>query len=291
MRQLLIVNSAKALNAGGATPKDLSKLEAGALLLHELESDTALTTAPTKNFAIALGRPNGQIPFLIPEVDVASLNVVKSSPITGVPFKVTFSMPTPVIGKEYTLRFFRKGVVPHERNSWTVSIVAKTTTPNTEAAEFVKMVNAKVSDKFRFTASANNAAITIQAADNTMWEVAVADSLTGVPLTVTDAVCATNDKAYIENLASFCAAGKGFRDTMPYGATTIPAYPETVEDTTYYVYTLHFRNGHASGKTREERVWQKVYIAVPTTSSIVDTLDTILVDTSDRVLNAVDSEE
>ena len=81
MRQILIVNSGKALNATGATPKDLSKLDAGAILFHELESDVTLSAAPTKNFAIALGRKNGQLPFIIPEVDIETLSVVKSTSI------------------------------------------------------------------------------------------------------------------------------------------------------------------------------------------------------------------
>ena len=284
MRQLLIVNSAKALGAGGATPYDLSKLEEGALLIHELGASTALVDAPTKNFAIALGRANGQMPFLIPEVDVTTLNVTKSEPIAGVKHKVVFSMPTPVVGKEYTLRFYRRGTVPHERNSWTVSIVAKTTTAATEAKAFADMVNAKVSDRFRFKATANTASITIESDDYQGWSVLPVDGLIGVALTITEGVKPTGDKAYIQQLASFCAAGKGFRDTLPYGHTTIPGYPEAVEDKTYHVYTLRFKVGRDASKTRDERVWQNVYVAVPTTSTIVATLDKIFIDTSDRVL-------
>ncbi len=275
MRQLLIVNSGKALNATGATPKDLSKLDAGAILFHELESDVTLSAAPTKNFAIALGRKNGQLPFIIPEVDIETLSVVKSTAITGVNFKVVFTL-TPAVGKEYTLRFFKKGTVPHERNSWTVNYVAKTTTGATEAAEFVRLVNAKASDKFRFTATNSGATITITSNDYEMWEVKGVDELANVSITQTDAVKPTNDKAYVQNLASFCAAGKGFTDTLANGATTIPGYPEEVEDTTYNVYTLRFKVGRDASKTRDERVWQNVYIAVPSTSAIISTLEQIL---------------
>ena len=186
MRQLLIVNSAKALGAGGATPYDLSKLEAGALLIHELGASTALTTAPTKNFAIALGRANGQMPFLIPEVDVETLNVTKAEPTAGVKHKVVFTRPTPVVGKEYTLRFYRRGTVPHERNSWTVSIVAKTATAATEAKAFADMVNAKVSDKFRFKATASSATVTIEAEDYQAWSVIPIDGLATVSLTINE---------------------------------------------------------------------------------------------------------
>ena len=290
MRQLLIVNSAKALGAGGATPYDLSKLEAGALFIHELDANIALTTAPTKNFAIALGRANGQMPFLIPEVDVTTLNVTKSIPMAGSKYKVVFAMPTPVIGKEYTLRFYKKGAVPHERNSWSISIVAKTATAATEAQVFANMINAKANDKFRFKASVSSATVTIESEDYQAWSVTPVDGLATVALTITEGIKPTNDKAYIQNLASICAAGKGFRDTYGFGITTIPGYPEVVEDKTYYVYTLRFKVGRDASKTRDERVWQNVYIAVPTTSTIVTTLDKVFIDTSDRVLEQTKGE-
>lgn len=277
MRQLLIVKSGKALNAGGATHKDLSKLEEGALLFHELEADANLAAKATKNFAIALGRANGQLPFLIPEVDLNSLQVTKATPVAGVKYKVEFTMPTPVVGSEYTLKFFKKGTVPHERNSWTVSIVAKTATASTEAEAFKKAIESKIGDKFNFSVSVATAKITISATDDTMWQVVAMDKLSGVTLTVTNGVKATGDKAYVQELASFCAAGKGFRDTLPYGHTTMPGYPEQVENTTYNVYTLRFKVGRVAAKQIDEQVWQNVYIAVPVgNTSAISSIETIL---------------
>ena len=332
MRQLLIVKSDKALNAGATNAFDLSTLQDGALAAFELgTSDGAfLNAAVAKNFAIALGRMgvNGvmQRPFVIPEIDFKTLKVTKTLPSAGNKFSVEFTMPTTVVGSEYTLRFFKKGTVPHERNSWTVSIVAKTTTAATEAAAFIKAVNDRTNDKFNLTATVSTATVTITGNDYEDWNVVAYDSLVGTSLTITNAKKPIGDKAYIQELASFCAAGKGFEHTASEGREFIPGYPENVEDalvinpvtsapgtpadgdiiwytgTTsggltkgkyykyvtadtewveadvvggYAVYTLRFQVGRDASKTRDERVWQNVYIAIPTSNAAMSTLDTI----------------
>ena len=138
MNQLLIVNSAKALtakaDAGGsyATPYDLSNLAEGAVTFFELGAASVLSAAPTKNFAIALGRGTNKPTFVIPEVDIDTLEIVKAAPKAGTQFSTTFTFPTPVVGKEYTVILIKKGTVPGERNKFTTSIVAGTTTAATE---------------------------------------------------------------------------------------------------------------------------------------------------------------
>lgn len=263
MRQLLIAKSIKAagtsIDTSGYVPAN------GELAVYSLSFYETITSVPTENFAIALGRPNDQMPFTISEVDLKSLSVNVAKPSSGTHFKVTFTMPTPVIGKEYTLRFFKKGVVPHERNSWTVTIVAKSTTANQEAARFADLINKMQSDKFRFTATVSGSTLTITADDYQMWEVKTADELSTLNLVentnIVYAIKPIGDKDYVQDLASKCAAGKGFTDTYAMGPSTIPGYPETVEDGSYTIYTLRFKVGRDSAKTRDERVWQIVHIA------------------------------
>lgn len=314
MRQLLIVKEQGAnsvLNYGLTENKvtDLSGLKDGAISFFELGSDTALTSAgPTKNFAIALGRPNGQRPFIIPEVDVDTLSIVKALPFKGATFSVVFTVGTTVAGEEYTLRFFKKGVVPHERNSWTVSVVAAGTNADySEAAALKAAMDAKVNDKFPFTTTRSNGQLTITC-DNVGedWEVVATDGLTGTSLTITHAEKPIGDKADIQHLASFCAAGKGFYHTAAEGREFIPGYPEDVVDyelndsganrngtntnngkystAGYAVYTLRFKVGRDASKTRDERVWQNVYIAVPVTK--ISAIDAILTDNKEKELTA-----
>lgn len=268
MKQLLIVNSGKALNAGITSGKDLSGLQEGALAFLDTNTDAILSAKPTANFAIALGRPNGQMPFMISEVDLKSMVVTKATPSAGTKFKVVLTMPTPVVSNDYTLVFVKKGTVPHERRSWTVSITAKTTTAATEAESFEKLVKEKISNEFNFTVSRNGAAVTIEAANyNDGWNVMPVDSLSASNIVVTDMSSKLLDKAYVQNLASQCAAGKGFRDTDYQGREFLPGYPEAVEDTTYNLYTIRFAVPRVAAKTRDEVVNQIVHIAVPTTGT------------------------
>ena len=295
MRQLLIVKSPTSFNTP-ATPidngltshgvNDLSGLKVGAISFFELGNSVSVhESAPTKNFAIALGRKYNQHPFIIPEVDINTLHVTKALPYKGHQFSVVFTMPTTIVGKEYTLRFYKKGVVPHERNSWTVSIVASTTTAANEATAFKKAMDSKISDKFNLTTSVSAAQITITGNNFEDWEVKAIDSLSSINLVITNAEKNIGDKAFVTDLASRCAYGKGFADTYRSGDSTIPGYPEDVEDFTlndsgenrngkdttngkystsgYAIYTLRFKVGREASKTRDERVWQNVYIAIP----------------------------
>lgn len=307
MRQLLIVkeqgnNSILNYDLTSDKVTDLSGLKDGSICFFELGSDTALADdPPTKNFAIALGRPNGQKPFIIPEVDIDTLVVTKALPFAGNYFQTVFTMPTTVPGKEYTLRFFKKGVVPHERNSWTVSIVASTNNASySEAEAFKNAMDSKVNDKFPFTTTRSNGQLTITCNNiGEDWEVVATDSLIGTSLTTTHAEKPIGDKKYIQELASFCAAGKGFYHTAAGGREFIPGYPEDVVDyelndsganrngtdatngkystTGYAVYTLRFKVGRDASKTRDERVWQNVYIACPVSKiSSIDNLFTTI---------------
>jgi len=304
MRQLLTVKSAAALgespiNAGltNGNVQDLSGLLPGGIAFFELGADTALEAPATKNFAIALGRPNGQHPFIIHEVDIKTLRVSKALPFAGATFSVVFTVPSTVAGEEYTLRFFKKGVVPHERNSWTVGVVASTNNASyQEAAALKKAMDDKVNDKFNFTTTRSNGQLTITCNNiGEDWEVVATDSLVGTSLTITHAEKPIGDKKYIQELASFCAAGKGFYHTNGEGRDVIPGYPEYVEDFElndsgdnrngeddtdgvystegYAIYTLRFMVGRDASKTRDERVWQNVYIACPLDESTPVTRD------------------
>lgn len=292
MKQLLIVNSGKALNATGATPYDLSGLEAGAITFFELGGSSALAAAPTKNFGIALGRPNGQRAFVIPEVDIHTLSIVKALPKLGKAIKRKFTFPTPVKGEEYTIMFVKKGTVPHERNTWHCSVVATTTTAATEAGNLKSVIEDKLGDHFTVTLSTADITI-VGKTIGEQWEIKLIDGLTGVSFAgstdFVDPEPTIGDKAYIQDLASQCAAGKGFEHTAAEGREFIPGYPEAVEDLTpntsgasgastagYAVYTLRFQVGRDSAKTRDEKVWQLVHIAVPVNNSSFSTINGIL---------------
>ena len=272
MRQILIVKSDTTLNNGITDGRDLTSLQNGALAVYTLKDYSPITEPPTTNFAIALGRPNGQAPFIIPEVDISTLKVTEVKPSDGSKFMFKFTITEAKANTDYTIRLFKKGVVPHERNSWTVQYRTGNNVSNVSSiAEKLKaQIAAKLSDKFDITASGTGAAITLEA--NSAWEVKLIDALTNATIDIennTDYIPATGDKAYVENLAKFCAGGKGFYYTHSEGVDAIPGYPETVEDVKYTIYNLRFKINRDSSRTLDMGIWQEVNVAVPETSTVV----------------------
>lgn len=302
MKQILIAKSSvTALNktASGtlSDANDLSPLVAGGLSFFNLVDNSIITGASTtmrakSNFGIALGRDNGQLPFIIPEVDLKTLSIVKTLPKKGTHFSVDITLGTTVAGKQYTFQFFKKGVVPHERNSWTVDVIAKTTnaSPYSEASALETALKSKISNDFNFTVSRSNGVVTVTAADWTDWVVKANDDATSTMISATQMAPEIGNKEYVEELASKCAAGKGFEDNFAYGPKVNPGYPETVESFTmntsggsgafstagYVIYTLRFQVGRDSSKTRDERVWQLVHICVPYDATLIGLIDKIL---------------
>lgn len=278
MRQILIVKPGTSINSIFTDDKDgrnLTSLQNGALAIYSLADYKPLTTAPETNFAIALGRPNGQAPFIIPEVDVSTLRVVKSEYKPGTQFSFQFTIPTPVANTDYSIRLFKKGVVPHERNSWTVQYRTGAT-PCTAAELAIKLKNqidAKLSDKFDIIATVNQANLTLTA--DSAWEGMLIDGLANITVTKTSYQPVIGDKAYVENLAKFCAGGKGFNYTHSEGVDAIPGYPEIVEAINYTIYNLRFKVNRDSSRTLDMGIWQDVNIAVPHYSSAEEVLDGI----------------
>ena len=321
MKQLLIVNNntyaAKLPSGTLANAKDLSTLAPGAIVIFDLQNNAVLSTKPDVNFGIALGRPNGQVPFIIPEVDIRTLSTVRSTPVAASTFSVTITLPDPenvatLVNPtsmvhspiaEYGITFIKKGTVPHERNTWNVQVQSQSTDATAIAALLVKAINDKSNESFPFHAEdtsaddAGNLNITCNNSGED-WDILFTDCLdslnkpkaysyasgiaNGYSMGGNDEVTvqlgrkAVGDKADIQDLASRCAAGKGFTDTYRDGDTVYPGYPEEVADTQYSVYTLRFRVGRDSAKTRDERVWQIVHIAVPIgATGLITTLTTL----------------
>ena len=278
MKQLLIVSNTT-LNGGASAPKDLSSMAKGAIGFYHLDDDTAwLSTAATKNFAIALGYGTKANAFIIPEVDFSSLTLQKATNKAATTFTAKVTISSVTVGKEYTIMIVKKGVVFHERNTWTATSLAKSTTVADVAADLVKQINAS-KETSGMTASNEGGVITLTAAQSGVdYEIICADELTGVkPTSVTNGVAAILDKAYVEDLASRCAAGKGFNYTAEDAHELYPGYPKFVVDTTYVLYTLRFKVGRSSAKQRDEQIYQIVHIAVPSTaSSLLTSIDTIL---------------
>lgn len=283
MKQLLILKAAPAYGYNVSNPNDLSTLVSGAIAFFNLEDNTLLEAAPTKNFGIALGRPNNSPAFVIPEVDVNSLSVVKAEYNAGAAFTSTITVPTVAAGNTYTVVLIKKGTVPHERNTWT----ATETVPFGDTTTTASDVAAKIRKYFEAVAEAGSLNITVSGSGANIiitgknkgedFVLKGADDMLNVaPTSVTVASKPIGDKDYVKDLASQCAAGKGFNYVEGSGQEIYPGYPEAIDATQYNIYTLRFKVGRKSAKTRDEKVWQLVHIAVPTNANAADTIDAVL---------------
>lgn len=278
MKQLLIGKS-KSYSAV-ATANDLTAIPDGVLGIYKLSDYTLAATAGGKiaeDFMVVLGRDNTS-PLVFPEVNVANLEVTKAEPQAGKAFKATIVVPTAVDkGETYSIRVNKTDVVFNERNSWTFDTVATDTT------------GSKVADALRKAINSNNEYLGVKASGTGCnviitgnevgkgYTVSTLDGLSGVTLTINDnAEPAILDAAYVKDLASRCAAGKGFQHTSHEGSYIYPGYPEVVEDVTYVEYTLRFATTRKSGKTTDEPVTQLLHIVVPSGSACIADLDAIL---------------
>ena len=275
MKQLFICQK-KAYATSTAKATDLTTVPEGTIALFSLEDGSLLSAKPTSNFSIVVGRKSGKMPLMFPEVDVKTLQVTKASYEAGTTFKAKITAPTPEKGTHYTVVIVKKGTVFNERSNWTFTTMATTTT----AADVAKQITAQINgNKYQLGVKAEytGGAITITALEaGKDYEVLGADGLLGVaPTDVTHGKKAKLDKADVQDLASRCAAGKGFNDTYRDGDSIYPGYPEVVDEDQYTLYTLRFAVPRVASKQRDEVVYQLVHIAVPVGSGAITTLDTI----------------
>ena len=271
----LILGKYKAY-ASAAKSTDLTSVAEGTIAMFKLSDGSLITGKVDSDFSILLGRKTNVTPFVIPEVNFKTLTVEKATNQPAKTFTAKMTIANAVIGKNYTIIVVKKGVVRHERNTWTATCMAKSTTVTDVAADLVKQFNAS-SETSGMTASNTGGAITFTASvAGVDFDIVGADELTGVkPTAVTNGIPGILDKAYVVDLASRCAAGKGFNYTAQDASEIYPGYPEAVEDTTYTMYTLRFAVPRVAAKQRDEVVYQIVHIVVPSAATVVTTLDTI----------------
>lgn len=298
MKQLLIVKSSAALNGGKDYPTDLSGMTAGAIGFFELGGSTWLSAAPTKNFGIALGRGANSPAFVIPEVDIDTLEITEAVPVKGTNYSASITIPTPAAGKTYSLVLVKLGTgINGERNKWSQSVSVPSGGSMTAAQVATALRNgfqAMVdSGSINVTVGGTSAQVTITGKDESeQWRLTAADDLYGTSISdSTKSVPSIGDKKFIQKLARECAGNKGFINTDLESQHIYPGYPEDVEDfelntsgeggvstAGYSLITLRFATGRVAGKQTDERIWQYVHIAVPLslTSSGYSTIKSIL---------------
>ena len=288
MKQLII---GKGTYSSKTNYNDILGLEDGVIGLYDLTTGKLITTKAelVNNFAVVTGRKEGLVPRHFSEVDVKSLTVQKAEYTEGATFNGKITIPTTEKDKEYTIIVAKCGTVFNERNRWTFSSRAKGTSAEDVAKDLVKRINANtINSGVKATNSGSEITIT-SVKEGVNYELIGADELIGVtPSIITKGTPATLDKAYVQDLASRCAAGKGFNYLSEDGKEIYPGYPEEVANDKYILYTLRFAVPRVAAKQRDEVVYQLLHIAVPTESAIVSTLDSIFNPTEVETVNEED---
>lgn len=262
-----------AVNATGITE--------GAVALYDHEG-AIISKALTKNipmFTLFVGggafANKSKYANIVSNIDTRRFSYVKSVYTAGTKFSAEVTVPTPVVGKDYTLTMAKAHTVLNERYKWSASERAR---EGDTAAIIAKKLSTQLNSLGKnegFTASVAAAKITVTGTDYEAWNLIAGDSLFGAKVTTTKAMKPINDDAALKELQIRCIGGEGINSTSN-DARKLYTLPEFSNADGWTVYTLTFypHRDLRSGST--ENVKTIIHLAIPTRAAQIATLDTIL---------------
>lgn len=253
----------------------------GAVALYDHEG-AIISKALTKNipmFTLFVGggafANKSKYANIVSNIDTRRFSYVKSAYTAGTKFSAEVTIPTPVVGKDYTLTMAKAHTVLNERYKWSASERARE--GNTAA-----IIAKKLGDQLKslgknegFTATVAAAKITITGIDYEAWNLIAGDSLFGATITTTKAMKPINDDAALKELQIRCIGAEGINSTSN-DARKLYTLPEFSNAGGWTVFTLTFypHRDLRSGST--ENVKTIIHLAIPTEAAQIATLDTIL---------------
>lgn len=211
---------------------------------------------------------------IVSDIDTRRFSYVKSVYAAGTKFSAEITVPTPVVGKDYTLTMAKAHTVLNERYKWSASERAR---EGDTAAIIAKKLSTQLNSLGKnegFTASVAAAKITVTGTDYEAWNLIAGDSLFGVTITTTKAVKPINDDAALKELQIRCIGGEGINSTSN-DARKLYTLPEFSNADGWTVFTLTFypHRDLRSGST--ENVKTIIHLAIPTGAAQIATLETI----------------
>jgi hypothetical protein len=261
-----------AVNAAGITE--------GAVALYDNEG-AIISKALTKNipmFTLFVGggafANKSKYTNIVSDIDTRRFSYVKSVYVAGTKFSAEITVPTPVVGKDYTLTMAKAHTVLNERYKWSASERAR-------EGDTAAIIAKKLGDQLKslgknegFTATVAAAKITVTGIDYEAWNLIAGDSLFGVTITTTKAVKPINDDAALKELQIRCIGGEGINSTSN-DARKLYTLPEFSNAGGWTVFTLTFypHRDLRSGST--ENVKTIIHLAIPTDAAQIATLETI----------------
>lgn len=283
MERLLFAGSV----ALATTPTTLAAANAtsiaeGAVALYDHEG-AIISKALTKNipmFTLLVGggefANKSKYANIVSNIDTRRFSYVKSVYTAGIKFSAEVTVPTPVVGKDYTLTMAKAHTVLNERYKWSASERAR-------EGDTAAIIAKKLGDQLEslgknegFTATVSAAKITVTGIDYEAWNLIAGDSMFGAAISITSkAMKPINDDAALKELQIRCIGAEGINSTSN-DARKLYTLPEFSNADGWTVYTLTFypHRDLRSGST--ENVKTIIHLAIPTKAAQIDTLDTIL---------------
>lgn len=267
------------------TPATLAAVNAtgiaeGAVALYDHEG-AIISKALTKNvpmFTLFVGggafANKSKYANIVSNIDTRRFSYVKSVYTAGTKFSAEVTVPTPVVGKDYTLTMAKAHTVLNERYKWSASERAR---EGDTAAIIAKKLGNQLKSLGKnegFTASVAAAKITVTGTDYEAWNLIAGDSMFGATITTTKAMKPINDDAALKELQIRCIGAEGINSTSN-DARKLYTLPEFSNAGGWTVYTLTFypHRDLRSGST--ENVKTIIHLAIPTGATQIATLETI----------------
>lgn len=268
------------------TPATLAAVNAtdiaeGAVALYDHEG-VIISKALTKNipmFTLFVGggafANKSKYANIVSNIDTRRFSYVKSVYTAGTKFNAEVTVPTPVVGKDYTLTMAKAHTVLNERYKWSASERAR-------EGDTAAIIAKKLGDQLKslgknegFTATVSVAKITVTGIDYEAWNLIAGDSMFGATITTTKAMKPINDDAALKELQIRCIGAEGINSTSN-DARKLYTLPEFSNADGWTVYTLTFypHRDLRSGST--ENVKTIIHLAIPTKAAQIVTLDAIL---------------
>lgn len=253
----------------------------GAVALYDHEGNI-ISKALTKRipmFTLFVGggafANNSKYSNIVSDIDTRRFSYVKSVYAAGTKFSAEVTVPTPVVGKDYTLTMAKAHTVLNERYKWSASERAR-------EGDTAAIIAKKLGDQLKslgknegFTATVDAAKITVTGINYEAWNLIAGDSMFGATITTTKAMKPINDDAALKELQIRCIGAEGINSTSN-DARKLYTLPEFSNAGGWTVYTLTFypHRDLRSGST--ENVKTIIHLAIPTGAVQIATLDTIL---------------
>lgn len=268
------------------TPATLAAVNAtsiaeGAVALYDHEG-AIISKALTKNipmFTLFVGggafANKSKYANIVSNIDTRRFSYVKSVYTAGTKFSAEVTVPTPVVGKDYTLTMAKAHTVLNERYKWSASERAR-------EGDTAVIIAKKLGDQLKslgknegFTATVSAAKITVTGIDYEAWNLIAGDSMFGATITTTKAMKPINDDAALKELQIRCIGAEGINSTSN-DARKLYTLPEfsNVDGWTVYTLTFYPHRDLRSGST--ENVKTIIHLAIPTNAAQITNLDAIL---------------